>query len=195
MTTRAILVLAVTLSALAGCGDVTAPSTPPPAGSGIPSPAAGGIEVLFKVDPRIARALYLGDRWVAPPYLRVGEGEQVTVEARAIVLDAAGRPTAMAPAWQPSDLGMVTVAPATGNEVNVTVKRAGESRLVIAVPGVSQELTVRATYPRGVIQVEILSNTVTTLANPSPLPLGQLVLSGAGWRRRRGWPSVRPSLT
>jgi hypothetical protein len=113
------------------------------------------IEVSFKVDPRIARGTYLGDRWIPPPYLRVGEGEQVTVEARAYAHDAAGQPTTIAPTWRSSDLGMMTVAPATGNEVNITVKRAGESRLQITCPGAALELVIRAAYPNGVIQVEI----------------------------------------
>jgi len=147
MSIRLSLALASSLSALAGCGDGSVPSAP--------SPAVGGIEVTFRVDPRIARGTYLGDRWISPPYLRVGEGEQVTVEARAYVLDSAGRPTTIAPAWRSSDPGMVTVAPATGNEVNITVKRAGESRLQIASPGASTDLAIRAAYPNGVIQVEI----------------------------------------
>jgi len=115
----------------------------------------GRIEVSFKVDPRIARGTYLGDRWISPPYVRVGEGQQVTVDARAYVLDAAGEPTTIAPTWRSFDPGMVTVTPATGNEVGITVKRGGESRLQIAGPGASTELVIRAAYPNGVIQVEI----------------------------------------
>jgi len=147
MSIRLTLALAAWCSVLAGCGDGSAPSAP--------SPALGGIEVTFKVDPRIARGLYMGDRWISPPYLRVGEGEQVTVEARAYVLDAAGGPTTIAPTWRSFDPGMVTVTPATGNEVSITVKRGGESRLQIAGPGASTELVIRAAYPNGVIQVEI----------------------------------------
>jgi hypothetical protein len=50
---------------------------------------------------------------------------------------------------------MVTVTPPVGNEVEITVKRGGDSRLRISGSGVSLDLIVRATYPNGVIQVEI----------------------------------------
>jgi len=147
MSMRLILALAACFSVFAGCGDASGPSTP--------SPALSGIDVSFKVDPRIARGTYLGDRWIRAPYLRVGEGEQVTVEARAYVLDAAGQPTTIAPAWRSLDPGMVTITPATGNEVSITVKRGGESRVQVTGTGVSTELVIRASYPNGVIQVEI----------------------------------------
>jgi len=110
---------------------------------------------VFKVDPRIARGLYLGDRWIPPPYLRVGEGDQVTVEARAHVLDAAGVATTIAPAWRSFDPGMVTVTPDTGNEVEITVRRAGDTRLDVTGPGVVRRLAISAAYPNGVIQVQI----------------------------------------
>jgi hypothetical protein len=87
-----------------------------------PSPTLTGIDVTFMLDPRISRGIYLGDRWLSPPYLRVGEGEPVTVEARAYALDAAGQPTTIAPTWTPTDPGMVTVTPARGNEVGITVR-------------------------------------------------------------------------
>ena len=148
MSIRLILVLAAAFSAVAGCGDAAVPSAP--------SPALSGVDVSFMVDPRIARGVYLGDRWISPPYLRVGEGEQVTVEARAYLLDAAGRPTTIAPAWRVSDPGMVTISPDTGNEVQITVRRAGESRLDITGPAIAKGLIIRAAYPYGVIQVEIL---------------------------------------
>jgi hypothetical protein len=111
--------------------------------------------VTFMVDPRIARGAYMGDRWIPPPYLRVGESDQVTIEARAYALDAAGQTTTIEPAWTSTDPGLVTVTPTRGNEVGITVKRAGESRLRITVPGVSRELVIKAAYPNGVIQVEI----------------------------------------
>ena len=107
------------------------------------------------VDPRIARGLFLGDRWISPPYLRVGEGEQVTVEARAYALDAGGQRTTISPAWRSADPGMFTVTPTEGNEVSITVTRAGESSLHIMCPGVSRELVIRAEYRDGVIQVQI----------------------------------------
>lgn len=97
----------------------------------------------------------MGDRWIPPPYLRVGEGPQVVVEAKVYVLDAAGRPTPTAPAWQSFDRGMVTVTPGTGNEVELTVNRAGQTRLGISGAGASRRLVIRAGYPNGVIQVEI----------------------------------------
>ena len=48
--------------------------------------AAGGIEVSFKLDPRVTKSLYMGERWVSGPAFSsasVPEGETITVEARA----------------------------------------------------------------------------------------------------------------
>ena len=104
------------------------------------------IKVSFKLDPRLTRSLYMGDRWVSPPtYTRVQErGQALAVDARAEGLDVKGRTMRISPEWIPSDPGMVTVSPARDGAAIIVVKRAGESRLKVTSADVSRELTIKA---------------------------------------------------
>lgn len=114
------------------------------------------IEVSFKLDPRLTRGLYMGDRWVSPPtYTQVGEGKEVTVEAIAQGLDATGKSMKISPEWTPEDPGMVTVTPGQGDAVKITVLREGQSKLKVVSPGFSTELLIKATYRGDTIQVDI----------------------------------------
>lgn len=118
--------------------------------------ASAGIEFSFKLDPRLTRGMYMGDRWVSPPvFTSVQEGKEATVEARANVVGSPGKPMEVSPEWTPEDPGMVTVTPAQGDEVRITVKREGQSRLKVVSPGVSRELLIKATHQGDTIQVEI----------------------------------------
>lgn len=135
----------ISQTAFAGCGGETT----------APSPALKDIDVKFQLDPRVTRGVYLGDLWVSVPYVRVGEGDQVIINARAYALDSTGRKTTVSPEWIPSDRWMVSVNPSVGNEVSITVKREGESRLRIVCADLSEELIIKAKYRLGVIQVEI----------------------------------------
>jgi FKBP-type peptidyl-prolyl cis-trans isomerase len=115
-----------------------------------------GITVSFKVDPRLTRSLYMGDRWVSPPtYTRVGEGKSVTVEARAHGRDTVGQAVNISATWTPTDPDMVTVTPNGSNEVRITVLRAGESSLQVTSEGVSKELAIRATDHGNTLQLDI----------------------------------------
>jgi hypothetical protein len=124
-----------------------APTAPPPA----------DIKVSFKLDPRLTRSIYMGDRWVSPPTYTstLQQGKELTVEARAQGFDTRGRPLAISPRWLPADPEMVTVWPVQGREVRITVLRAGESRLKVVVAGYSKELLIKATNQGDAIQVEI----------------------------------------
>ena len=115
------------------------------------------IQVFFKVDPRLTRSLYMGDRWVSPPtYTGTRQtGTVYTMEARTQGIDARGGSIPVSPEWIPSDPGMVAVAPATGDAVTITVKRAGESILRVAANGIARELIIRATKEGEALQVEI----------------------------------------
>jgi FKBP-type peptidyl-prolyl cis-trans isomerase len=42
--------------------------------------ALAGINVSFKVDPRITKGLYMGDRWVPVPYSQMGETKQGSLQ-------------------------------------------------------------------------------------------------------------------
>jgi len=109
--------------------------------------ALTGITLSFKLDPRLTKSLYMGERWVSPPtYTGVQDGKNLTVEARAHGRDAKGKAMNISPEWIPADPEMVTVTPGQGNQVKITVLRAGESRLEIASQGVSKKLLIKAEY-------------------------------------------------
>jgi len=119
-----------------------------------PAAALTDIEISLKVDPRLTKGLYMGDRWASAPTYN-GTAGQDSVDARVQGVDAGGKKTAISPQWVPSDPEMVTVSPGQGSEVKITVKRAGESRLKVKAGGVSKELAIKAAYKGEAIQVEI----------------------------------------
>jgi len=116
-----------------------------------------GIAVSFKQDPRLTKGLYMGERWVSPPVYQPAaqEGKTLTVEARVHGVDAKRNKMKINPKWTPSDPGMVTVTPGEGSDVKIAVKRAGKSTLNVAAPGVSKELSIKATEEGNAIRVEI----------------------------------------
>jgi FKBP-type peptidyl-prolyl cis-trans isomerase len=117
--------------------------------------ALAGINVSFKVDPRITKGLYMGDRWVPVPYSQMGETKQVTVEARAEGVDGNGKPVSISPQWIATDAEVATVTPGQGKEVRITAIRPGESSLQVTSQGVSRELALRAAYKGDVLHVDI----------------------------------------
>ncbi len=109
------------------------------------------IKVSFKLDPSLTRGMYMGDRWVSPPtYTASQSGKTSTIEARVEGLDKGISPT-----WTPSDPKMVTVSPQQGQQVTITVLRAGQSNLKVASQGVSKTLSIKAEYQNDDMQVEI----------------------------------------
>jgi hypothetical protein len=117
-----------------------------------------GIEVSFKLDPRHTKGLYMGEGWVSPPisiYAGAGDGTTPTVEARADLVDAKGQPVDINPEWIPADSEMVTVSPGQGNEVQITVRHAGQSSLRIASQKLYTQLSIMAWYQGDALQVEI----------------------------------------
>lgn len=120
------------------------------------APTLTGIEVSFKLDPRLTKSLYMGDRWVSPPiYTRIQEGKSITVEIRAVGLDARGKPHNIKPEWIASDPEMLSITPREGNEVNILVQRDGESTLRVTSDRVSKTLGIKAVYKDNTIYVEI----------------------------------------
>ena len=117
-------------------------------------PALADIAVTFKLDPRISKGLYMGDRWLPLPYAQIGQGKQVAVEARAEGVAGAGKPVNIAPRWIPADPEMVTVSPSQGKAVTITVLRPGESSVEVSSQGVSKQLSVRAGLKGETLQVE-----------------------------------------
>lgn len=110
------------------------------------------IEVAFKLDPRLTKGLYMGERWVSPPTYTTTLD---TVEARVAGVGPKGSLGNISAKWIPSDPGMVTISPAEGNEVKISVKRAGESRVQVTSGGISKELSIKAANQNNVMQVEI----------------------------------------
>ena len=125
----------------------------------VPASTITGIQLSFKLDPRLTDSTYGGERWVSAPTY-VGANAQDTVEARAKVIDAKGQPTKTSPEWIPSDPEMVTVSPSQGDQVKIIVHRAGESKLKVAAQGFYKELVVKAKYVGKAIQVEITQPAV-----------------------------------
>lgn len=116
-----------------------------------------GIDVSYKLDPRLTRGLYMGDRWVSPPVFRLNPpGNRASVEVRVEGVDASGQRRAIRPRWSTPDAPSVTVMPAEGSEVRIVVEGAGERRLRVSADGVSKDLFVRAAEKGDAISVEIL---------------------------------------
>jgi FKBP-type peptidyl-prolyl cis-trans isomerase len=125
-------------------------------GAGAEAAAVTGIEVAFKLDDRLTRSLFLGDRWVSPAtFSAPPQGKTSTVRASARGVDASGKHVAIAPRWTPADPGMVQVTKGRGGDVSITVRRPGESKLKVAFQGVTKELAVRASRQGGGLAVEI----------------------------------------
>jgi FKBP-type peptidyl-prolyl cis-trans isomerase FklB len=133
--------LAVTtfLSALLP-GVARAQGAAPPA-----SKAATEIQLTFKRDPRMVDPFRGIGEWATGNSYQ-GATAQDTVEARAEGINAAGKPMKISPEWSVSDVEMVTVSPSRGDDVKITVHKAGESKLKITYQGLSKELVVKAQY-------------------------------------------------
>jgi FKBP-type peptidyl-prolyl cis-trans isomerase FklB len=116
-------------------------TTAPPASTA----SVTSIQLSFKRDPRMVDPFRGIGPWVTGSSYG-GATAQDTVEARAEGVDASGKPAKISPEWVPSDPEMVTVSPSQGDDVQIRVHRAGESRMKITYQGVSKELVVRAKY-------------------------------------------------
>jgi hypothetical protein len=122
----------------------------------VPDTAPPDIKVSFKLDTRLTRGVYMGDRWVSPPtFTQVGEGKEVIVEAIVKGLDSMGRLAKISPEWIAEDPDMVTITPGQGNKVKITVRRAGQSKLKVVSAEISRELDIKAMYRDDTLQVEI----------------------------------------
>ena len=131
--------------------------------------ALKAIQLSFKLDPRLSDSTYGGERWVSPKTY-TGASGQNTVDVRATGVDADGTTVPLTPEWSVSDANMITVSPARGERVKITVTRAGTSTVKIAAQGVVKELSVKATSSNNVFQIEIvqLDSKVVSAAPPPP---------------------------
>ena len=114
------------------------------------------INISFKVDTRLTRGLYMGDRWVSTPtYTPARQGKTATVEAAADGVNDTGKRVKIKPEWIPSDPDMVEVTRGTGDEVQITVKRPGESKVKVVAQGLTKELAIKAVDQGDAIAIEI----------------------------------------
>ena len=110
-----------------------------------PAGSPSRLTVSFKLDQRLSGPTYGGPRWVSPPTLSFAQGgAQLTVEAKTQGIGADGHPMDISAEWTPADPEMVTVTRGQKNEVTITVKREGESKLKLAAQGVAKELSIKA---------------------------------------------------
>jgi FKBP-type peptidyl-prolyl cis-trans isomerase len=120
------------------------------------------MDFSFKLDQRLTRGLYMGDRWVSPPvYSTLQPGDGATVEAAAQGRDATGKTRAIRPRWRPSDPAMLTVTPVEGGAVTITVRAPGESRLLVSADGILRALHVRVSRKGHALAVEIAQVPLT----------------------------------
>jgi hypothetical protein len=137
-------------------GLVQAPSR----GASEPVAPLSDIQVSFKLDPRLTKSLYMGERWVSPPtYTGIQEG-QFTVEARVDGVDTKGQAVDVSPEWTPADPTMVTVSPRRGKQVTITVHRAGDTSLRVTSQEISTELSIKAWENGTALQAEISPKAV-----------------------------------
>ena len=124
----------------------------------VASPAAASLtdfKISFKMNPSITRGIYVGDRWISPPYYSVEEGKEITVEAVVQSVDAKGKLIAISAAWEAGDPAMITISTDKGPKVNLTILKEGQSELRVTFGGISKRLPVKSWYKDNAIHVEI----------------------------------------
>jgi hypothetical protein len=132
-------------------------ATPPPAEPAAPPvvlPDAGpGLRVAFRVvEPGAA-----GGRWVAPDRHAVAQdAEDLTLEARAVVVDGAGAATEVYAAWLASNPRMLAVVPRRGAAVGWTVRLEGRCTVAVRHGAESRLVAVEAVRTARGWQVEVL---------------------------------------
>ncbi len=115
------------------------------------------IKISFKLDPRLTKGVYMGERWVSPPeYIRVQEaGKELKVEARAYGVDKTGKHSLISPEWKPANTSVLRVSPTQGQSVEIIVLREGQSKLKVIFGDDSRELDVKAVRYMGALRVDI----------------------------------------
>ncbi len=130
------------------------------------APAVKEIQVSFKRDPRMVDPYRGIGVWVTGSSYK-GATAQTTVEARAEGVGASGKSVKISPQWSASDSEMVTVSPTRGDDVNITVHRAGETRVKVVYQALSKEFVVKAQYVGKFMLFEITPPAQAKPARPS----------------------------
>jgi len=113
------------------------------------------IKVAFKIDPRLTRSLYMGDRWISSSTF-AGTIGQDTVEAKVRGIGPKGTDVPIHPEWIAEDKEMLAVTPSQGDTVQIKVNQPGESTVQITSLGFSKKLRIKATSQGSAMQVEII---------------------------------------
>jgi len=126
------------------------------AGGSAETAGIGALKLSYKLDPRVSKSTYSGERWVSPPvYSRIETGKSVEIEARVQAVDSQGKPVQVTPEWTSADLSVATISPARGSQVIIKVLSAGESPVRVAANGVSTEVVVKSSLQNASLSVEI----------------------------------------
>jgi hypothetical protein len=113
-------------------------------------------QIAFKLDARLFGPMYGGERWVPPPYGPIAYSGTYTLEARTYYIDPDGREVGVDAEWIPEDPKLVTVSPARGNQVTITLQGLGETSLLLKTDGTSKKLYIKTTAQNELVQtVEI----------------------------------------
>ena len=133
--------------------------------AGVPLKA---IQISFKLDSRLSGPTYGGERWVSPRTY-VGVSGQTEVDLRAAGIDANGSPVSVAPDWSASNPEMISIAPARGDRVKITINRAGEGSVRAVSQGVAKELSIKAESRNNMLQIEItpLDSKIVEASSPA----------------------------
>lgn len=116
------------------------------------SAGQNSVQILFKLDPRLTRSLYMGDRWVSPDvFTQVGEGSVVIVEAKVVRDDGWGRSTTLNANCSASNSSMATVSTLKGNIARITVSKEGTTSLSLG----GKTFRMEAKMANGSLQVNI----------------------------------------
>lgn len=122
-------------------------------------PVVADLRISFKLDPRLTRAQYMGDRWVSMRTFTstVQAGTTCSVDVAARGVDARGMPLNVVPEWSSADPGTVAVTPLRGTNVGISGLRPGETSLEVTAEGVTKKLFIKVTalYEGTAMQMEI----------------------------------------
>lgn len=115
--------------------------------------ATAGSTVQFRLDPRLTRSLYMGDRWVSPKvFTQVAEpGGAVIIQAKVVDADSMGRVSTLIPECSVSNTAMATVSSAPGNIAVITVTTKGKSTLTVG----GKTFRMKARVKNGALRVDI----------------------------------------
>lgn len=136
------------------------PPTPASTPTGASEPPPGGMEAItvsFKLDSRLTRGLYMGDRWVSPKRFSAsnGAGDPIAVQVRAFGVNTRGGRKRLSATWTVGDADIVSVSPTQGAEVDLVVSDEGRTTVRVESGHVVEELDVRAWRDGDALLVEI----------------------------------------